>query len=96
MLLRILTVLLCFLFLMPVITSCSDRALDESVENESISEETQTEDTEIPDNLPESNFDGYTFRVLTINDSIGIEEADGEILNDVEYERDIAMKNVLM
>lgn len=73
-------------------SSCSDRVINESVENDSVSEEIQTEDTEIPDNLPESDFDGYTFRVLTINDSIGIEEADGEILNDVEYARDVTIE----
>lgn len=61
MLLRILSALLCCLILISVITACSNRVINESVESESNSEEIQTEDTEIPDNLPESNFDGYTF-----------------------------------
>lgn len=45
-------------------------------------------ETEITDDLPEYDANGYRFRVLTYQDMIGIEEQDGEVLNDAEYIRD--------
>lgn len=89
---RLTAALLCFL-LCTVFAACSDSAGDGPGENTApVTESAVPEETEIPDGLPESNYEGYTFRVLTINDSIGIEEADGEILNDVEYARDITVE----
>ncbi len=93
MFLKVITMILCCIMIIPVISACSDRANDKSAESISIvSDDNQIADTEIPDNLPDSNFDGYTFRVLTIVESIGIEEADGEVLNDVEFARDVVIE----
>ncbi len=85
--------ILLFLMLITAITACSNRPDTQSTEKtETRSALNNAEETEIPDNLPDSNFEGYKYRVLTINDSIGIEEANGEIINDVEYAREITVE----
>ncbi|MDD4772574.1 MAG: extracellular solute-binding protein, partial [Eubacteriales bacterium] len=86
---KIISVILCCLITLTVIVSCSDNTNVNTADGVTTASDVQNEETEIMDNLPDSNFEGYTFTVLTIVDSIGIEEADGEVLNDAEYARDV-------
>lgn len=88
---RVFYVLLCFLMLLPVISSCSEPAAGSQSGNVTTASADVSQET-ISDNLPVSDLQGYTFRVLTISKSIGIEEADGEVLNDAEYARDVKVE----
>ncbi len=53
--------------------------------------DSETDRTSIPDNLPEYNFDGREFTILTINNSNdpirGNDEQNGELVDDAIYER---------
>lgn len=110
---RILCLLLCALLLSSSFTACSDQkpASGDNVPasetgasaEETIPAETQPEETEpVRDSadLPEKNFDGYTFRILAFQDwnptgagctLIVPEEMTGEELNDLVYERNMAI-----
>lgn len=72
--------------------SCAEKAANETQITSSGATEAETE-TELSDKLPDYDGDGYTFRVLTISESIGIEEEDGETLNDAEYKRDVKVED---
>ena len=53
--------------------------------------EAETENKEISDDLPETNFEGKTFTVLTydyIKDDYVVEEETGDVVKDAEYRRD--------
>lgn len=55
-------------------------------------QETEPEESKLTANLPEVNYDGYTFTILTLNDyteryHLLTEETTGEPLNDSTYER---------
>ncbi|MBQ8401121.1 MAG: hypothetical protein IJX14_04235 [Clostridia bacterium] len=49
-------------------------------------------ETELTDNLPEADYDGYTFRITTWYDHVGLEESTGEVLNDAIFKRDLAVE----
>lgn len=89
---RISVLFLCFIMSISFLSSCSQPVSDNQTDVSAESDNILSEETEISDDLPKSDYDAYTFRVLTINDSIGIEEADGEVLNDAEYARDIKVE----
>lgn len=85
------TALILALLMLASAAACAenkDNDTETQAGNESIVSETEPEETAIPDDLPEYNADGYKFRVLTHQKMIGIEEQDGEILNDTYYDRD--------
>lgn len=52
------------------------------------------EETEDPlaDNLPEADYGGYSFRITTWYDKVGLEESTGEVLNDAIFRRDLAVE----
>ncbi len=90
---KILAFLLCMILTLSFIVSCASPKEDKGSSSETSVDESDTAETEIPDNLPEQNFEGHVFNVLTKNDNIGINEEDGEILNDVEYIRDVRVED---
>ncbi|MBQ8641454.1 MAG: hypothetical protein IJ480_04490 [Clostridia bacterium] len=57
-------------------------------------EETPAEETADPlaDNLPEADYEGYSFRITTWYDQVGLEESTGEVLNDAIFRRDLAVE----
>ena len=99
-------ILLAILMLASSVTSCGSADVEETEkisEDSSVQTETETEtETEpdrmsVPDNLPERNYEGYDFRIVTrgrddfIKD-IGAElELTGEVVNDAYYNRNRAV-----
>ena len=108
---RILSLILCFLFVFAsvVFAACADKA---DAGGESSSSETQEINTEeltdeekrkaIPDDIPELNFDGKDFRILTRDsaghgklihiDDIYMEEATGDVIDDAVFARNQAVE----
>lgn len=84
-----------------LLTACSSEqtktpADEQSAENPVITETvTEEASTELyPDDLPEADFGGYTFRILADNDYIGYvyaAEQTGSLINDVLYESNNAV-----
>ncbi|MBR4961257.1 MAG: hypothetical protein IKY52_10200 [Clostridia bacterium] len=56
--------------------------------------ENAVEETADPlaDNLPEADYGGYSFRITTWYDKVGLEESTGEVLNDAIFRRDLAVE----
>ena len=52
------------------------------------------EETEDPlaDNLPDKDYGGYSFRITTWYDKVGLEESTGEVLNDAIFRRDMVIE----
>lgn len=112
---KILAVLLAALMLAPTITSCSDNATtsSETTENDttvlSVEEETEAGSDDIDsrasisDDLPEADYGGQEFRVLTTeggaiygfdySSEIISEELNGDACNDAVYNRNLEIEN---
>ena len=94
-----LAMLLALLMLASSVTACGEAGDTEATADTAAQTETEKETTELearlalPDNLPDKDFDGYDFRVLTRNrddfiKDIGVElELTGEVFNDALYNR---------
>ena len=95
---RTFCILLAVLLAAMSLAACSEKPSDSPTdamtpgsENET-AEIPETEETEIPDNLPDVTYDGYTYRVASYSEKIGIEEETGEVLNDALFRRDKAVE----
>ncbi len=89
-------VLVCMMTVTPLITSCAGAADTPNETASTIATEPQEETTALSDELPEKDFGGYEFRMLIRNDKGWIEdmfaeEINGEIMNDVIYQRNAAV-----
>ena len=68
----------------------SDSTVDTAVETT-----VETDRSEIEDNLPEADFEGYTFRMIGRQDNfvyqyeMGADEMNGDVINDAAYTRNI-------
>ena len=68
----------------------SDSTVDTAVETT-----VETERSEIKDNLPEADFEGYTFRMIGRQDNfvyqyeMGADEMNGDVINDAAYTRNM-------
>lgn len=114
---KIFAALLAALMLAPTFTACSEGGVDEtdaqtaetenttpSAEEETAAEETVDEDsrTSISDDLPEKDFEGQSFRVLTTEggaiygfdytSEIIAEELNGDACNDAVYNRNLGIE----
>lgn len=67
---RILSLILSALLLVPTLVSCSETTSDEpagsQAGNSSAAEETETTEPELTDGLPDTKFNGYDFRILSV------------------------------
>lgn len=87
---RVLALALAILMISSLISACggdSGSAPDVTTNAVGAGTEAETEPV-LSDDLPEADYNGYKFRVVTYQKCIGIEEEDGEVLNDAEYARD--------
>lgn len=70
-----------------------DKSAPSSDETPEITETVEEEEV-ISDNLPDMNYEGYTFNIVCYFDDIGfIEEETGEVLNDAIFRRDNAVED---
>ncbi len=105
---RMITLLLALLVVLPGMIACGDTAespADGAEIGDSAAapaEETVPEETEperLSDDLPETDLEGWTMRILSHHDPLSDEstfyayELTGEVVNDAIYERDLAIKN---
>jgi len=104
---RIIAFLLALLMAAPAVVGCAEKKDDESAGIGKQNEEVSTSVDEMEnlsemekrrltkDNLPDADYDGQSFRISTRQGylyEIWIEEADGEILNDALYNRNLAVE----
>ena len=94
-----LALLLALLMLASSMTACGEASGTETTEDTAAQTETERETTELearlalPDNLPDKDYDGYDFRVLTRNrddfiNDVGAElELTGDVADDAIYNR---------
>lgn len=106
---KTLTILLALLMLVPTLASCSEQTSGEETtggENPTAgSEETVSEETEAPDPFEDVDFEGREFRFYTSVDTTdatnadkfirGLEETNGEIVNDAVYARNLFVSELL-
>ena len=114
---RILALLLCALMLAPMLFSCSEKASDgtnetsapvagvtpssDEIDEESLSEYERRQ--LIPDNLPDADFGGRSYRVLTTADGYGgriikkdeivVDDLNGDACNDAVYNRNVLLED---
>ena len=97
---RTLALILAMLVSLPVLASCGGTAA-ETEPTDTTSADTVPAETESPrlsDDLPATDLDGWTMRILSHSDHLSTEdtfyayELTGEVVNDAIYERDIAVK----
>jgi len=70
-----------------IITACADSGTD-AAEVSTTSVETEPAVTEIPDNLPDTDYAGYSFTIMTYSPkTYYIKEQTGDIVNDAIYTR---------
>lgn len=89
-------------------TSCLEQEtkLTDITSDESQTEAAETDEAEyrnsIPDDLPDADFDGYEFRILTRSNSMAycahtedlyVEALNGDVINDAVYERNIKVED---
>ena len=97
---RTLALLIAMLVSLPVLVSCGGTAAEteppDTAPADTVPAETET--TRLSDDLPETDLDGWTMRILSHSDHLSTEdtfyayELTGEVVNDAIYERDIAVK----
>ena len=91
------TIILSLIIISAVLAAaCSDETTKQPETTESVATETgETEDTRVYPDLPDVNYDGQDFRMLTWDGSavpsLYSEEMDGEVVNDAVYERNSAI-----
>lgn len=92
---RTLCALLCMLLLTSSCGSTSEpvkESTDPAAQNDTATESEETTETVLTAALPEVNYDGYAFTILTLKDysrryHLTADETSGEPLNDATYER---------
>jgi len=108
---RILSLLLAVLSTASMAVSCSsgngdNSSVSENTADTSASADTAAAETEvptIPDYLPNVNYDGYSFRMLTTDEvgsvrysfELDTDAMNGDVLNDAVYERNMAVEEKL-
>jgi hypothetical protein len=104
---RIISFLLIAALVSALAISCSDKAVEaDTTMSESTAEETTISDADkraaIPDNLPEADYGGYSFRILTRSNSMAFcahledlyaEEVNGDVINDAVYKRNTTVED---
>ena len=107
--LRILCVIIMCAILLPIVSSCADDAASNdpsdtkaTVDGETVAEETPTGAEQYDPKLPEKDYGGYEFRIVTRDDAmhpypmhtrdVMAEELTGLGINDVVYYRNLAVE----
>ena len=85
---------LALLMMGSALAACGSAETDTDVPADTTAQETIAAETEDPlaDNLPEADYGGYSFRITTWYDKVGLEESTGEVLNDAIFRRDLAVE----
>lgn len=89
------TILLLLAMLAPMIASCGKPAETETQPVDTVAAETETVETELTDSLPEKDFGGANYRVLTAAEQwqkFYNSEQNGEIINDAVYKRNLTVE----
>ncbi len=95
---RKLSVLLLLAALLTNATACQsgEDTPAQTTETTAVPPETETVETELTDSLPEKDMEGYVFKIFNCNDGgtseMHVEEANGDIINDAIYARDIVIE----
>ncbi|MBQ8641294.1 MAG: hypothetical protein IJ480_03680 [Clostridia bacterium] len=97
---RILAILIAMLVSMPWLAACGGTETETDAADTAAVETApaETETTRLSDDLPETDMNGWTMRILSHSDPLSNEdtfyahELTGEVVNDAIYERDTAVK----
>ncbi len=93
-------ILMALLLTMPMLASCGGAENETTADTTATADTTpvETEPTRLSDDLPETDMNGWTMRILSHSDHLSGEdtfyayELTGEVVNDAIYDRDIAIK----